>query len=299
MTINVVSVSGGKDSTATLLLAIAKEVDNLQAVFADTGNEHPITYDYIDYLENTLGTNITRVKADFSEHINRKREFTLKKWSLSGIPESLIEEAYNVLQPTGIPFIDLCLWKGRFPSACAQYCTTELKINPIFEQILMPLMVHNRMILSWQGVRKEESIRRRYLPECQEVGAGLFHYRPILNWSIESVFEAHHYMNVKPNPLYLQGMTRVGCMPCINCNKNELLEISKRFPEAIDRIRTWEALVSKTSKHNSATFFISDYRGHGIDEYVAWSKTSKGGNQYDLFRVDDHLSCSSAYGLCE
>lgn len=33
---NIVSVSGGKDSTATLLVAIALEVSNLQAVFADT-----------------------------------------------------------------------------------------------------------------------------------------------------------------------------------------------------------------------------------------------------------------------
>jgi len=36
---NIVSVSGGKDSTATLLVAIALEAENLQAVFADTGNE--------------------------------------------------------------------------------------------------------------------------------------------------------------------------------------------------------------------------------------------------------------------
>lgn len=33
MTHNIISISGGKDSTATLLLAIALEVENLQAVF--------------------------------------------------------------------------------------------------------------------------------------------------------------------------------------------------------------------------------------------------------------------------
>ncbi|MBB6153727.1 3'-phosphoadenosine 5'-phosphosulfate sulfotransferase (PAPS reductase)/FAD synthetase [Pseudomonas sp. JAI115] len=36
---NIVSVSGGKASTATLLLAIVQEVPNLQAVFADTAHE--------------------------------------------------------------------------------------------------------------------------------------------------------------------------------------------------------------------------------------------------------------------
>lgn len=48
---NIVSISGGKDSTATLLLAIALETENLQAVFADTGNEHEQTNEYLDYLE--------------------------------------------------------------------------------------------------------------------------------------------------------------------------------------------------------------------------------------------------------
>ena len=35
---NVVSVSGGKDSTAVLALAVIQEVPNLLAVFADTGS---------------------------------------------------------------------------------------------------------------------------------------------------------------------------------------------------------------------------------------------------------------------
>jgi 3'-phosphoadenosine 5'-phosphosulfate sulfotransferase (PAPS reductase)/FAD synthetase len=53
---------------------------------------------------------------------------------------------------------------------------------------------------------------------------------------------------VKLNPLYFLGMSRVGCMPCINCRKDELLEISKRFPKYIDIKREWESLVSMASK---------------------------------------------------
>lgn len=37
---HVVSVSGGKDSTATYLLALEYTGGDFDAVFADTGNEH-------------------------------------------------------------------------------------------------------------------------------------------------------------------------------------------------------------------------------------------------------------------
>lgn len=48
---HVVSVSGGKDSAATLLLAIERfGIDSLEPIFCDTGNEHAEVYAYLDYL---------------------------------------------------------------------------------------------------------------------------------------------------------------------------------------------------------------------------------------------------------
>lgn len=51
-----ISLSGGKDSTALALLAIeTKQPDDvLDFVFCDTGNEHPITYSYLEYLDRRL-----------------------------------------------------------------------------------------------------------------------------------------------------------------------------------------------------------------------------------------------------
>jgi 3'-phosphoadenosine 5'-phosphosulfate sulfotransferase (PAPS reductase)/FAD synthetase len=54
---NIVSVSGGKDSTALLLLAIERQTENLQAVFADTGHEHQQTYEYVQYLSEKVFPN--------------------------------------------------------------------------------------------------------------------------------------------------------------------------------------------------------------------------------------------------
>ncbi|AYZ47977.1 phosphoadenosine phosphosulfate reductase family protein [Pseudomonas aeruginosa] len=314
---NIISVSGGKDSTATLLLAIAMEAPNIRGVFADTGNEHELTLEYIDYLEQVTGVIIERRRADFSRQIAGKRRYIETKWRDQGVAESLIEAALEVLQPTGIPFLDLCLWKGRFPSRKAQFCTEELKRNVIIEQVMLPLLDGQNMVLSWQGVRREESVARRYLPECDEVGGGLFNYRPILTWPVEAVFEAHRYAGVKPNPLYSQGMGRVGCMPCINCRKGELREIALRFPEHIDRIEQWEHLVRAASKRGGATFFAGSNAKHqggsikdlsaaeivriaNIRQAVEWSRTTRGGIQYDLMvETDDASACSSAYGLCD
>lgn len=75
MPIKLVSVSGGKDSTATLLLALEQHPqDEIFAAFADTGNEHESTYAYVDYLERQTGVRIRHVKADFSDRWARRIE---------------------------------------------------------------------------------------------------------------------------------------------------------------------------------------------------------------------------------
>jgi 3'-phosphoadenosine 5'-phosphosulfate sulfotransferase (PAPS reductase)/FAD synthetase len=309
---NFVSVSGGKDSTATLLLAFALETENLQAVFADTGHEHAQTYEYIEYLERRLGLSIKRVKADLSADIARKRNVVAVKWEKDGVPESIRSAALSVLHPTGNPFLDMCLVKGRFPSSQVRFCTDMLKRDPIINDVFSPLMYGKDMVVSWQGVRSDESPNRRFLPECDEVGGGLFNYRPILRWPVDAVFEAHRYMGVKPNPLYSQGMGRVGCMPCVMCRKDELSEIAKRFPDEVARVREWERLVSIASKRGSSTFFKAtndptvsaddaiDSATHGIDRMIEWATTDRGGRQFVLGIDDDKGGkCSSAYGLCE
>lgn len=304
---NIVSVSGGKDSTALLLLAIELETPNLQAVFADTGHEHQQTYEYVQYLNDKVFP-IRTVKADFTEQIARKRLYVENKWPEKGVPPETVQRALQTLHPTGNPFLDLCIWKGRFPSTKARFCSEELKRNPIIEQVQMPLLDAGDEIYSWQGVRADESAARRNLPELEEVGGGLWNYRPILQWTAEQCFEMHKKHGIKHNPLYEQGMGRVGCMPCIHARKDELLEISKRFPEEINRVAEWEKIVQRSSKTGTATLLNAGIPGlsnedaekaSNIRQMVEWSKTSKGRHQYDFIRIDEAPSCSSIYGLCE
>lgn len=133
----------------------------------------------------------------------------------------------------------------------------------------------------------------------------MFNYRPILRWKASDCFEAHRIVGLEPNELYRQGMTRVGCMPCINASKDEVLEISRRFPGHIDRIEYWERMVTMASKRQEASFFADPDRDvhlkkRGIRNMVQWAQTGKGGHTLDWIKVTEEPSvCASAYGLCE
>jgi 3'-phosphoadenosine 5'-phosphosulfate sulfotransferase (PAPS reductase)/FAD synthetase len=310
--VNVISMSGGKDSTATALLALETEPrESLRFVFADTGNEHPATYQYLDYLERRLGITIDRLRADFSDWMAARRMFVARDQRTGRKNGRRIRHTNKmkrrilaVLQPSGNPYLDLCMIKGRFPSRRAQFCTQFLKTEPLVEYQLA-LIDSGHAVWSWQGIRREEGGRRATALEFEEVGGGLYNYRPILRWTADDVFEAHRAAGIEPNPLYRQGMTRVGCMPCVNVGKTELREIAVRFPEQVARIAEWERLVLGASKPGGASFFAApddgrgELRGRDIYSVVQWAKTTRGGRQYDLLGEPEPAACSSAYGLCE
>lgn len=322
MTQHIINISGGKDSASCYMLAIMRQKP-FRAVSADTGHESEITYQWIRRLaERTGGPEVEVVKADFSKQIARKRELVLTKWVDEGVPDEIIRAALDVLHPTGVPFLDLCIWKGRFPSIKGQFCTENLKAEPIFNQVFAPAMEHGPVI-SWQGERRAESRNRAGLPRHQRVKyddrADLLIFRPILHWSAQNTFDLHDYFGLEPNPLYKMGMGRVGCFPCINATKGELSAIFQRFPDVLEKLRRYERLVSRSSKRAQATFFAAkttpqgkqlvhaqkqglrlDERFQGIDDIETWCRTTRGGKQLDGFKLMDSESlCTSQYGLCE
>ncbi|WP_127483956.1 phosphoadenosine phosphosulfate reductase domain-containing protein [Paenibacillus ehimensis] len=353
-TVNVLTVSGGKDSTAMWICAVKELGIEVLPVFCDTGNEHHITYQYINYLEKELGP-VKRIKPDFTERIAKKAEYVRKHWpkklqqdvpgcwmptfeldseeaemptseppdpskSYRGVygwewvpgrkgmtpeeAEAATQRAIDHLKPTGNPFLDLCIWKSRFPSTKVRFCTQYLKAYPIFDEVYAPLLEQGYHVVSWQGVRAAESPARAKLQEREMTPEGYEIYRPLLQWSARDVFAMHKKHGIEPNPLYLQGMGRVGCMPCINVNKDELFEISRRFPEEIERIAEWERIVSAASKLQNSSFLpaLASDDKKNIYDWVEWSKTAHGGKQYDLIKAiefDNVPVCSSQYGLCE
>jgi 3'-phosphoadenosine 5'-phosphosulfate sulfotransferase (PAPS reductase)/FAD synthetase len=232
------------------------------------------------------------------------------------LPPEVIEAACAALQPSGNPFLDLCMLKGRFPGARTRFCTQRLKLEPM-ETLKRPLLDEGLSIVEWIGERAQESPARANKPRIQRIrhprsNASRILYRPIHHLEHRDVFEISKRHGLKPNPLYLMGMGRVGCWPCILEKKKGVRVIATRTPQEIDRLEEWERRVRMVSRRADATFFCAkmipgegDGRAH-IRAVVEWSQTSHGGRNFDMFLQDemrafdrDGLACDSEYGLCE
>ena len=95
---HIVSLSGGKDSTA-LAIYLKGRLPDVEYVFSDTDKELPETYEYLEKIEAFLGKPIVRLKAD--------RGFD--HW--------------------------LQIYGGYLPSSRMRWCTKVLKIKP-FEKYI-------------------------------------------------------------------------------------------------------------------------------------------------------------------
>lgn len=275
----IVSVSGGKDSTATYLWAIDKfGRRGFEAVFADTGHEHPVTLNYVRNLPTMCGgPEVHWVRANFEEKCRSKG-----------------------IEPTGHAFVDLTLWKGMAPAHGVQFCTEFLKLLPICRW--MKQTSDGRLIVQLTGIRSGESKRRSKYPAWESADWGAFaglravNFRPLLSWTTADVMRFLERKEVPPNPLYLLGYERVGCFPCIFARKSELA----RLPGwAWEKLRQWERRLGKTWFPAGTISHKSGYPT--VDEVRRWARTVRGGKQFDLFAPgeQDAPSCMATWGQCE
>lgn len=166
--------------------------------------------------------------------------------------ETPIEAFRDSFVRSGNPFLDMSLLHGGFPLGRQRFCTDELKMQLVLDKVLTPRIEAGKEVVQWSGVRADESDKRAGYPMFEEdkrcETGQLYNFLPIHQWSAADVFSVYKYFGVKPNPLYKHGMARVGCMPCILVNKEELAEIAARFPEELERVGRWEKQVAKVSR---------------------------------------------------
>lgn len=196
-----VSVSGGKDSQATLLWACEQYgPQNVLGVMADTGWEHPLTYAHIEKIRSLYGVEIIM--------INRRDYWTD---GMDSVP-------------------DVVRIKRAWPTSRAKTCTGELKIKVLCTFAADVFGIQQVPFKMFQGIRKAESHARgrrycttlqgeEYLPHevakeypVRLAKGGCRVVFPILEWTNREVLQ---YLQGNHNPLYDLGEGRVGCFPCL------------------------------------------------------------------------------------
>lgn len=301
----IASVSGGKDSAAMSLYLRERGIEHVR-VFADTGWEHPATYEHVrGELTRVLGP-IEEVRAPVA--------------NAELLPPAV--RLHLEYDADGNGFWTLpavVVWKGMFPSRTRRFCTTELKVKPLSAFVRRYMHERGVDVINAVGIRAQESASRARFAEWEwsdtfdcEV------WRPLLGWSEEDVIAIHRRHGLKPNPLYLMGASRVGCWPCIHARKSEIRMLAERDPSRVDVIRGLEDEVGAASAarheargetiesagHQQPHFFQAPLRDADggrpmwpIDRVVAWSKTSRGGRHLELF--SDPSDGCARWGMCE
>lgn len=282
----VVQFSGGKDSHACLINAVNEYgADKVEAVFCDTGWEHPDTYTHIDYVVKQMGVRLTVLKGNYD-------------------------------------FVSLAEKKKRFPSTKARFCTEELKVKPMIDWILsqndsLILIQGIRSAESASRAAMEDecmyfkhyfqplpngktySYRKKEIIEwCKKYDASVL--RPIKSWSAQQVIDCILNAGHKPNPLYYRGFSRVGCFPCIMCRQSEILNIANNDKPMLDRIKDAESKVGRTffPPGYIPTYACSNGEFPTVDEVEKYVKSKTA--TLDMFEPEGGYSCMSLFhGLCE
>jgi len=305
--LNLFGLSGGKDSTRLVAWAIHESgysTDSLRFCFCDTENEYDEVYEQIEALDRYVQkhgcSGVIRLRAQ-GDWVGKFWFFPL--------------------------FLALAVWKGRFPSAKARFCTQFLKIKPT-EEYIRELIAQGYEVVSHSGVRASESFERSVMDEWATDLFGCRSRRPLLKLSLGEVWDGHRRYGLPINKLYLKGWKRVGCRLCIMSNKADVRRTVKQRPWVIRIYKTWELIVGAYRKSNGSitnysTWFHRNTVPEGqrsrqvntkqglmmvatIDDVARWSTTMRGGVQQGLdfmfveedFNQDDaHAPCQS--GFCE
>lgn len=281
----IVSFSGGKDSQACLIQAAQKYgADKIEAIFCDTGWEHPDTYAHIQTVCEQMKVKLITLKSEYD-------------------------------------FVSLAIKKKRFPSTNARFCTSELKMKPMIDYVLS---LQESCIIIQGIRAKESSARAAMASECmyfksyfeankkgnketyrgKEVRTWCEKYdasviRPIFTWTAQDVIDCILADGQQPNPLYRRGFSRVGCYPCIMCRQSEVRELIKdesmkqRLLDAehlIGRSFFSPNYIPKYACKNGKYPMVED-----VFQYVGDKNAT-----LDMFEPEGGYACMSMFhGLCE
>ena len=192
---HIISFSGGKDSSAMLLMMIEKNMPIDEIIFCDTGKEFPAMYKHIDKIQKFIGRKITTIRSEKSFEY------------LIGTETRQNQKGKNV----GFGWMDF-----RF-----RWCTGELKrditrkyLKNIGEYVLYIGFAFNEQ---QRAVKNKNQRKHKY---------------PLIDWQIteRQALEYCYSKGFRWNGLY-EKFSRVSCYCCPLKSLSELYILYNEFPK--------------------------------------------------------------------
>ena len=214
---NIISFSGGKNSTAMLLMMLEDGYKIDDIVFADTQMEYPEMYDYISKVEKYLGREVTFLK-----------------------PYKTYKEAFYTRLQRG-------KFKGNiygFPTLRGKWCLRYLKLTPLDNYAKS---IKGEFLI-WVGITIDEPKRYERLCKFENKRAYLCENKITDN-------DCLIYLKSKNllNPLY-KKFSRLGCWICGNQKINDLRILRKDYPDLWQEALRLEKDSNTTFNPNGLTF---------------------------------------------
>jgi len=245
--LNIVSLSGGKDSTAMLLRMLEEGMPVDIILFCDTGMEFPGLYNHIDKLEKYIGRPITRLKSPYTfDYYFFEYTPKRKNPALEG--------------QVGLS------WAGPRN----RWCTAWLKTRIIGKYLRE--LEKDYTVVQYIGIAADEPKRVHDLKY------------PLVDWGMT---EADCLAYCKERGFDWDGLYdifhRVSCWCCPLQSYDELRKLRKHFPELWERMRymdknTWRKITKYYSVEEFETRFAFE------DECLEKGLPIKGKAFFDALR---------------
>ncbi len=208
----VISFSGGRTS-AYLTKKLLEQKDQWKeiiVIFANTGQEHEKTLEFINNCDEQLGFNTIWIEA--VTHLNEKKGSTAK----------VVD--FNTASRNGEPFEGV-ISKYGIPWSKAGHCTRELKENPIKNYLKdRGLNKDNRVMAI--GIRADEAHRA-----AKNAQFNNFIY-PLIDWGIDKEDVLAYW---EDQEFDLEIPEHMGnCVWCWKKSYKKLITVMKQKPEAFD-----------------------------------------------------------------
>jgi 3'-phosphoadenosine 5'-phosphosulfate sulfotransferase (PAPS reductase)/FAD synthetase len=283
----VVSISGGKDSVATLLVALetfgpGRVIAHHQIILEDWSG----TIEYCQSVCNRLGVPLYMSQAKYHGYECLQCGYCyLTSRNVQRCPKCQSTEATFLRMVESV--LDLVEWREKWPDLSVRFCTSYFKRD----NFNMWAREHRELLgdhpVIAMGERALESAGRAKLPvlRLRSKMEWMIEWRPVLEWRRIDVFRKMREYHIEPHYCYkAQGMTedemynqdreggpRMSCVMCF-LKSPEQMQASYQTPEGrpiIDRALGIEAATGNTLKNGqSLASMILQYPHADRSQYV-------------------------------